>query len=125
MFLLVMALLVLTLVDGGLTLLLIDSHRDEANPVMARLLERGAEWFLIGKYALTAACLPWLIVWKDHRMFGSRVRVRHLVPVLVGLYVMLTGMQVWTLVDPYGPSRLILTVHEVWSGLTGGRGVAS
>ena len=73
MFLLVMALLILTLVDGALTLQLVDSHHDEANPLMAMLLERGAGWFLLGKYALTAACVPWLVLWKNHRLFGTQV----------------------------------------------------
>jgi hypothetical protein len=108
MFLLIMALLVLTLVDGGLTLLLIDSHRDEANPLMARLLQRGAMWFIVGKYALTAAAVPWLVLWKDHRLFRSPVRVKHLLPVFVGLYLALTGCQAWALADPQGPSRLAL-----------------
>jgi hypothetical protein len=100
-----MALLVLTLVDGVLTLRLVDSHHGEANPLMAHLMRRGAAWFLIGKYVLTAAMVPWLVIWKNHRMFGTRVRVKHLIPMLVGLYVLLTGLQVWAIADPHGPRR--------------------
>jgi hypothetical protein len=120
LFLLVMALLVLTLLDGALTLLLIDSHHDEFNPVMARLLERGAVWFLAGKYALTAVCVPWLIIWKNHRLFGSPLKVKHLLPVLVGLYLVLTGCQLWTILDPQAPRRaatLLVRLHATWADL--------
>jgi hypothetical protein len=112
LFVLVLALLILTLVDGGLTLLLIDTHHDEANPVMARLLERGALWFLVGKYTLTALGIPWLIIWKNHRLFGTCVRVKHLIPTLVGLYLVLTACQVWALVDPSAPARVAVVLSQ-------------
>jgi hypothetical protein len=113
MFLLVMALLVLTLVDGALTLHLVDSHHDEANPVMAILLRRGAGWFLLGKYALTAACVPWLVLWKNHGLFRTRFKVKYLLPVFVGLYLALTGVQAWALADPGAPRRLSLALGRV------------
>lgn len=106
LFVLVLALLLLTILDGLLTLLLIDTHEDEANPVMAHLLERGSAWFVLGKYALTAAGAFCLVLWKNHRMFGSPVRVKHLIGAVVGLYVLLTAFQVWALVDPHAPARV-------------------
>jgi hypothetical protein len=119
LFLLAMALLVLTLADGALTLLLIDSHHDEANPLMARLLARGAAWFLVGKYALTAACLPWLILWKDHRLFDTPFRVKYLLPIFIGLYLVLTGCQVWALADPHAPQRVVTALATLRDTLPG------
>jgi hypothetical protein len=89
----VVALLLLTILDGALTLLLIESHEDEANPLMAYLIQRGELWFVLGKYVLTAAGLPLLVVLKNYPMFGTRFRVGHLVPTFVALYLMLTVVQ--------------------------------
>jgi hypothetical protein len=99
-----LAMLVLTLIDGALTLLLIESGAEEANPLMAHLLRHhGALGFLMGKYVLTAVCLPPLIVWKNHRMFRSCFRVKYLFPLFVGAYLVLTAFQLWALYWPGGP----------------------
>jgi hypothetical protein len=103
---LVVAILLLTILDGLLTLLLIDSHHDEANPLMAQLLARGAIWFVFGKFALTALCLPPLLIWKNHRLFGTPFRVKYLIPLIVVLYLALTSVQVWFVGGPYGPRGL-------------------
>jgi hypothetical protein len=91
---LIVALLVLSIVDAVITLELIDSGCDEINPLMAYLLERGPFAFLVGKFLLTAAGLPLLVVFKNFSLFGSRLRVGHLIPVLVGLYFVLLAYQV-------------------------------
>src|SRR5262249_42895918 len=51
----VVTLLGLTLVDGVLTLELIELNSEEANPIMAHLLTRGRVTFLVVKYVMTAA----------------------------------------------------------------------
>jgi hypothetical protein len=99
----VVALLCLTLLDGILTLELLDLNSEEANPFMAQLLTRGPIAFLVGKYTLTAAGLPFLVVYQHHRIFGGRFRVGWLVPLFIGLYLALLYHQ-WTLLDA-GPSR--------------------
>ncbi len=101
--LLVVSLLLLTVLDGAITLILVNSHCEEANPLMAPLVEWGALPFLAIKYALTACGLPVLLVYKNHRMFGSRFRVGHVLPVLVGMYLMLIAYQ-FTLLH-VGPPR--------------------
>lgn len=120
LFFFAVALLLLTLADGLLTLLLIRSHHDELNPVMARLLQLGSLWFMLGKYAMTAAALPLLIIWKNHRMFGTRFRVKYLVPVFVGMYLVLTTCQVWAVQDPHGLARALHTVSTAAHRVTGG-----
>lgn len=87
-------LLVLTLLDGALTVMLIDSPRQEANPLMAFALRRSELAFFATKYAITAACIPFLLIFRDYRMFGSRFRVGFLLPLFVTLYVMLLTCQV-------------------------------
>lgn len=86
-------LLMLTLVDGVVTIFLLDHGYEEANPIMAYLLTRGHASFLIGKYLLTAVFLPVALVMNQYRLFGSRVRVGHLLPVAMMLYFALIVYQ--------------------------------
>ncbi len=89
----VVILLGLTIADGILTLELIEINCVEANPLMQRLLIRGPIAFLVGKYILTSAGLPLLVVYQHHPMFGTRFRVGFLIPVFIGLYLMLLSYQ--------------------------------
>jgi hypothetical protein len=50
-------------------------------------------WFLGTKYVLTAVGLACLLVLRYYRLFGSRFRVGHLIPIITGLYVVLLGYQ--------------------------------
>lgn len=92
----IVALLGLTLLDGILTLELIELNSEEANPVMAHLLSRGDLAFLMGKYVLTAAGLPFLVVYQHYPLFRSRFRVGWLVPIFIALYLVLLFHQ-WSL----------------------------
>jgi hypothetical protein len=86
-------LLALTIADGVLTIELLDTNSEEMNPLMASLLLRGHQVFLIGKYVLTAAGIPFIVVYKNYPMFGSRFRIGYLLPIFVGLYVALISYQ--------------------------------
>jgi hypothetical protein len=90
---LILSLLVLTLVDGVLTIHLLDADCQEANPIMEYLLGHGLMSFVIGKYILTAAGLPLLLVYKNYYLFGTPFRVGYLIPVFVGLYIILLCYQ--------------------------------
>jgi hypothetical protein len=90
---LVVTLLGLTLADGVLTLELLDVNSVEANPLMQHLLTRGELIFLLGKYTMTAAGLPFLVVYKEHPLFGTRFRVGWLLHVFIGLYLLLLSYQ--------------------------------
>jgi hypothetical protein len=92
-FLLILLLLIMTIVDGLITLDLLESDCEEANPLMKYLLERGNMAFLLGKYVLTAIGLPFLIAFKNHRLFRTRFRVGYLIPVFVSLYFLLLYYQ--------------------------------
>ena len=90
----IVSVLVLCIVDGVLTIELLDVNSVEANPVMKFLLDRGHLPFLVGKYALTAVGLPFLVVYKNWPLFGTRFRAGFLLPVFLGLYLGLVAYQV-------------------------------
>jgi hypothetical protein len=93
---LVVLLLSLTIIDGVLTLELLGMHGEEANPVMEYLLDRGPLTFLLGKYVLTAFGLPFIVVYKNYPMFGTRFRAGFMIHVFIGMYVALIAYQ-WAL----------------------------
>ncbi len=92
----IVALLGLTILDGVLTLELIDLNSEEINPVMAHLIRRGDVAFLMGKYILTAIGIPFLVVYQHYPLFRTRFRVGWLLPIFLGLYLILLFYQ-WTL----------------------------
>jgi hypothetical protein len=92
----VVTLLGLTLLDGILTLELIEVNSEEANPIMAHLLRRGSLTFLMGKYLMTAAGLPFLVLYQHYPLFRSRFRVGWLIPVFIAMYLVLLFHQ-WSL----------------------------
>lgn len=89
----IVAVLVLCIVDGVLTIELLNGNSEEANPVMKFLLDRGHLPFLVGKYVITAAGLPFLVVYKNWPLFGTRFRAGFLLPVFLGLYLGLVAYQ--------------------------------
>jgi len=91
--LLAVLLMLLTLADGAITLLLLGPDCEEINPAMSYLLSQGPLHFLLGKYALTTAGLPFLLIFRHFPLFGTRFRVGHLLPVFVSLYLVLLGYQ--------------------------------
>jgi Domain of unknown function (DUF5658) len=101
----IVTLLALTIADGVLTIELLDTNSEEMNPIMARLILQGHQTFLVGKYVLTAAGLPFIVVYKNYRMFGTRFRIGYVLPIFVGLYIALISYQ----------SRLLRIGREVTS----------
>jgi hypothetical protein len=90
---LVLLLALATLADGVLTLHLLDAGCEEANPLLDSLLREGAATFLVGKYVLTVAGLPLLLVFQNHYLFRTRFRVGYLLPLFVALYAVLLAYQ--------------------------------
>jgi len=90
---LVLLFLAATVADGVLTIHLLDSGCEEINPLMGRVIQEGATAFLLCKYALTAAGIPFLLVFQNHYLFRTRFRVGYLLPVFVGLYAILLAYQ--------------------------------
>jgi Domain of unknown function (DUF5658) len=82
-------LLVLTIADGVITLVLLDSGCEEVNPLMRYFLRQGPMAFLWGKYLITAAFIPLTLSLNRSLVFGRRFRVGDLLPVFVLLYLAL------------------------------------
>ena len=98
-------LLLLTVIDGAVTLVLLGAGCEEINPAMGYLLRQGPTQFLLGKYLLTTAGLPFLLVFRHFPLFGTRFRVGYLLPVFVGLYLVLLGYQLALINAPDDPGR--------------------
>jgi hypothetical protein len=91
---LVLALLLLTIVDGVITLSLVERDCQEINPLMRYFLGQGPVPFLLSKYVLTAAGVPVLLIFKNYYLFGTRFRVGYLMALFVLLYLGLTMYQI-------------------------------
>jgi hypothetical protein len=89
----VVTLLGLTIADGVLTIMLLDVNSEEFNPLLNHMLTRGQTAFLLAKYALTAAGIPFLVVYKHYPIFGTRFRIGWLLPIFVGMYLVLLSYQ--------------------------------
>jgi hypothetical protein len=92
-FALIVATLAASVADGIITTRLLGAGHEEVNPVMACLLDRGIWWFFIGKYLMTALGLPFLMIFKNHYLFGTRFRVGYVIPSILVLYVILIGYE--------------------------------
>jgi hypothetical protein len=90
----ILLLIVATLVDAGLTVHVLYGGGAEMNPVMDGLLSHGIEAFVIGKYLLTVLGLPVLLIFRNHYLFGTQLRVGHLIPASLALYVVLITYQI-------------------------------
>jgi hypothetical protein len=93
MFLTILMLAFASIVDAVLTIQLIEAGAREINPLMARLLDHGIGPFLLGKYALTVAGMPLLLIFQNYYLFGTRVRVGYLMPMVIALYLVLIVYQ--------------------------------
>jgi hypothetical protein len=100
---LILLLLTFSISDAVITLILLEHGYEEFNPLMSHLLDRGLLSFLVGKYVLTAAGIPLLLVFKHYYLFGTRFRVGYLIPVFVLMYVVLIAYQLYLLCE----SRLL------------------
>jgi hypothetical protein len=114
----VVALLGLTIADGVLTIELIGLNSEEANPLMAHLLQQGDSTFLLVKYIMTAAGLPFVVVYQHYPLCGTRFRVGWLLPVFLALYLVLLLHQ-WTLLQigrPTAIGRVTAEARVEWVG---------
>ena len=95
----VLMLAVASILDAFFTMRIIDAGGSEINPIMGRLLDRGLFAFFMGKYVLTVAGIPLLMIFKNYYLFGTRFRVAYLFPVLLTLYAVLISYQIALLCD--------------------------
>ncbi len=88
-----LAILMLSGLDAGLTLSLLESGVVwEANPIMRFLIEHDVRVFVNVKTVITAAGLLFMVVASQAKLLG-RVRVRTVLHGVLGLYVILIGYE--------------------------------
>ncbi len=75
-FLVVLAIVLLSILDAALTLHLMRRGASEVNPVMAYFLSHGPTVFFVAKYALTAFSILVILVYGNNFLFGTRLRVK-------------------------------------------------
>ena len=86
--------LVLSTLDAGFTLYLIEHGvATEANPLMAGLLDADVRLFGNLKTALTGSCLILLVLYSEERFLG-RIRAAYSVYALAGFYTLLVGYEI-------------------------------
>jgi hypothetical protein len=91
----ILLLLIASMADAVITVRLVNAGGSEINPIMERLLDAGVGPFLVGKFLLTAVGLPLLLIFGNFHLFHTRFRVKYLIPLFVGLYLVLIGYQLW------------------------------
>jgi hypothetical protein len=87
------ALLLLTLLDGLLTLRLIAGGATEENPVMAYALSLGVSTFQLTKYLLTVPSVGMLLIHKNFPVLHPRFRVKWIFVGFLGIYGALVGYE--------------------------------
>jgi len=85
---LIILLLILSIVDGLMTLHLLDNDVLELNPIMSFCLDLGPWFFLTTKFLLTCFGAICLLVVSNSYAFGGRIHVRDVFPAMVVLYLM-------------------------------------
>lgn len=76
----------LVVLDGVLTLYLIERGAFEANPVMAFFLSLGVPVFLSVKYGVTLVALAVLLIHKNFAVVHPRLRVKWIIVALISVY---------------------------------------
>jgi hypothetical protein len=88
----VMGILLLSVVDGMLTLKLLQQGAVEINQFMAWLIGIDLRLFATVKMALTGACLVFLVMHSRFRLFRT-LRVTHLIYASLQIYVLLIAYE--------------------------------
>lgn len=83
---LILAVLAMCILDGFLTLHIVDRGGREVNPIMRLALGHGPLAFLAVKYLLTGAALVLLLIHKEFYLFGGWLRAKYLFLIFLALY---------------------------------------
>lgn len=85
---LIILLLILSMVDGLMTLHLLDNDVLELNPIVSFFLDLGPWFFLTAKFLFTCFGAICLLVVSNSYAFGGRIHVRDVFPAMISLYLM-------------------------------------
>ena len=93
-FIVIIAIILLSLTDALLTLYLIRNGAAEANPIMEHFLRYGTLPFLTAKYLLTTASIVLLLIYKNVHIFGTRIRAKYL---FIIIFLIFASVVLWEL----------------------------
>lgn len=96
---LTLAILACCCLDAAFTLTLLSLGAVELNPLMAGLIDRDIQAFVVAKFALTALGLVFLVIRHNFRLVPG-VRIGHVLPVLFAAYASLIAYEVALLARP-------------------------
>ena len=95
MVLLIAFIVVLSLIDGFLTLHLAGHGVKETNPLMALFLKYGIYSFLLAKLSLTSIGLICLLILNNLYLRPFRTYVKNIFPIFIGLYSVVIIWQIY------------------------------
>jgi hypothetical protein len=84
----IILLLILSVMDGLMTLHLLENNAHEINPIMSFCLHWGPWFFLATKFLLTCFGAICLLIVNNSYAFGGRIQVRDIFPAMICLYLM-------------------------------------
>lgn len=92
----VIAITLMSLLDAFFTLHILDRGGIEVNPFMAALLAVNTNFFLIGKFVTTVACLLFALVHVNFHVLKV-LPMKYLLVGISGFYVLLVGYELFLL----------------------------
>jgi hypothetical protein len=93
----VLAAILLSLTDAYFTLQLVARGAEELNPFMDFFLQRGPFPFLTVKYLITGLSILFLLVHKNHTIFGGRILIRQALIMIPALYALVILYEIYLL----------------------------
>jgi len=93
-FIVIIAIILLSLTDALLTLYLIRHGAAEVNPIMEHFLRYGPLPFLAAKYLLTTASIVLLLIYKNVYIFRTRIRAKYL---FIVIFLIFASVVLWEL----------------------------
>ncbi len=94
-FLVILAIVVLSIVDAALTLYLMRHGADEINPVMAYFLSHGPTVFFIAKYIFTTFSIVVILIYGNNFLFGTHLRVKLLFLAALVPFAVVIGWEIF------------------------------
>ncbi len=95
LFLIITAILILSITDAVLTLVIIQRGARELNPVMAYFLEHGTLAFIVAKYVLTSIGVLILLIFKNVFLTKIKIYTHSLFPCVIFVFIAVVAWELF------------------------------
>ena len=95
LFAVITTILMLSILDGLLTLILIDNGSSELNPVMAYFLQYGLLPFIVAKYFLTSIGVVILLIFKNIFLSGAKIYTHSLFSAVIIAFLVVIAWELF------------------------------